>query len=309
MTPIGRAVIACSLCLSAAAVQAQPKLPKHYLYSSEWPPGAIGRLQLERGGPMRGYFQPVEVTGPKGSLITASNGLTINGEAPTNVVRSGMQIGHAYRLKVGNIKFREGAEVYPTIEIINRLYPPPGQETHFPIPIELTEEELQMAVDGRFVTRVIYLEDPQTAIGIADEPTKQRYFEVGRQDDPLEIADRMGRPMAVLRMGSRIPSREADPGDVWFPYEQPPTLPYEKAPVVARRDGLEHPHEQPRPQARPQVIATRPGVAPPPMTAPANGPSVALPTLIAPPEVSYGQPRGSDPQRPSLSDRLRTKSR
>jgi hypothetical protein len=39
----------------------------------------------------------------------------------------------------------------------------------------------------------------------ADDPVHQRYFEVGPQEDPLYVADRLGRPMVILRMGSRVP--------------------------------------------------------------------------------------------------------
>ena len=53
--------------------------------------------------------------------------------------------------------------MYPTIEVINRLYPPQGLENHFPVPVHFTLEELEMALSGRMVTRVIYLEDPQSA--------------------------------------------------------------------------------------------------------------------------------------------------
>ncbi len=84
--------------------------------------------------------------------------------------------------------------------------PPPGQELRFPIPIELTLEELDLAASGRYITRVIYLEDPRTALGVREDPDRQRYYEVDSTSDPLEVADRIGRPMAILRMGSRIPT-------------------------------------------------------------------------------------------------------
>ena len=72
----------------------------------------------------------------------------------------GMQIGYVYRLQVTNIPNNDGVDIYPTIELVDRLYPPPGLALRFPIPIELTQEELQLAADGAFVTRVIYVEDP-----------------------------------------------------------------------------------------------------------------------------------------------------
>ncbi len=237
-----------------------PPLPKHYLHSADLYPGEVGRRQLLRGH--RGdCFQPVEVTGPQGSLISLQAEDTFL-EPTGNVARAGMLIGTVYRLRVGNIPFREGLEVFPSVEVIDRLHPPPGQEFQFPIPIELTVEELQMAADGRYITRVIYLEDPQHALPVQDEPGKQRYFEVGAGQDPLEIADRVGRPMAILRMGSRVPDAMAA-GNDGFRLPQGPVNPYVKPPVVDRAAGIE-PRFDPRQRSisdaspLPPTTSTRP---------------------------------------------------
>ena len=121
-------------------------------------------------------------------------------------VLAGMQVGQVYPLKISSIRFNEGLEIYPTIELINRIYPPQGQELHFPVPVQITQEELELALGGRFITRVIYLEDPETALAHRDLPGQQRYFDAAPDQDPLQIADRLGRPVAILRMGSRIPN-------------------------------------------------------------------------------------------------------
>ncbi len=47
----------------------------HYRYRADMPPGAIGRLQLQRGGPLRGYFQPVRIQGPPGATVLPSSAL------------------------------------------------------------------------------------------------------------------------------------------------------------------------------------------------------------------------------------------
>ena len=94
-------------------------------------------------------------------------------------------------------------EVFPTIEVIDRLYAPPGQECRFAIPVESTEDDLKLAVDGKFVTRVIYLEDPRNALPARDRSAKaQNWFEVAPGQDPLAVADGLGRPVAILRMES-----------------------------------------------------------------------------------------------------------
>lgn len=223
--------------------------PWHLQDKGDAPPGVVGLRQLERGGPRPGYFQPVEITSPAGSLISvAAEGRYLDPK-PAKVL-TGMLIGHVYRFQVANIDGHEGAEVFPTIEVIDRLYPPPGQATRFPIPIVLTQEELEFAIDGRYVQRVIYIEEPRTAVPVASEPGKQAYFEVAANQDPLEVADRLGRPVAILRMGSRVPGVGED--ETKFQYQQPPVIIFEPPALTIPRDaGLEEPLEAPPRLGRP----------------------------------------------------------
>jgi hypothetical protein len=228
---IGRALAARSLavvlvlvCASLACSPAAAQRDVHYWHSTrDMAPGEIARRQLVRGGPLEGYFQPVEITVPEGASISLAQdgGFTA---AHTDKTTVGMLIGHVYRLKVTGIPLHEGFEVYPTVEVVDRLYPPPGLARRFPIPIQLTKEELIYALNGQFVTRVIYLENPRAALPVRDNPQLQRVFEVGRQDDPLRIADELGRPMAILRMGSRIPEHDGSNGR--FTYGTPPFVEY-----------------------------------------------------------------------------------
>jgi hypothetical protein len=232
--------------LASATAAAQG--PWHYQNKADMPPGTIGLRQLQRGGPLAGYFQPVEITAPAGTSISlvAEGGFT---EPQAERALAGMLIGQVYRLKLTNIKFREGEEVYPTIEVVDRLYPPPGQAARFPIPVVLTDEELKMALDGRYVLRVIYIEDVRTALPVRDRPGEQRFLEVGAGEDPLEAADRLGRPVAILRMGSRVPVEDEDPGR--FMYQNPPLQLIEKPEALPRQAGLEEPLAAPRQLGRP----------------------------------------------------------
>ena len=224
-----------SLCGAASA----QREPVHYFHSANLPPGTVGQGQLLRGGPLPGYFQPVEIQGPEGAEIS----MVVDGrfepsrEAPIMV---GMLIGSVYRFKVTRIPRREGFEVFPTIEVVNRLYPPCGLENHFPIPVQLTQDELEMALSGRFVTRVIYLEDPNNALPVQGDPKRQPYYEARSTDDPLQVADRLGRPMAILRIGSRTPDYDAVSRR--FTFDSPPFVQLTKpAPLPDRRSGLEEP--------------------------------------------------------------------
>ena len=117
--------------------------------------------------------------------------------------------------------------------MIDRLYPPVGQEFRFPIPIELAQDELEMALDGKFVTRVIYLEEPKAALPVAQKPDDQSVFEVSEGDNPLEVADTLGRPVAILRLGGRVPGIEG-PDDA-FMYGSPPLVKWKPAAPSKRR--------------------------------------------------------------------------
>ena len=58
------------------------------------------------------------------------------------------------------------------------------------------------------------------------------------------MADRLGRPVAILRMGSRIPSMQLDGG---FMYQPAPAYRYELPPgagPVPRNSGIEPPIEE-----------------------------------------------------------------
>jgi hypothetical protein len=184
----------------------------------------------------------VEVTAPEGTLISVAAGGGFSEPSRAKLL-AGMLLGPVYRLQVANIPRHEGQEVFPTIEVIDRLYPPPGQATRFPIPVVLTQEELEYALDGRYVLRVIYLEDQRTALPVSVPKGQQQYYEIAPGRDAMEAADRLGRPVAILRMGSRVPMPDED--QAAFLYQQPPLIVFPPPPVIDRSKGLEEPLEAP----------------------------------------------------------------
>src|SRR5712671_5133804 len=186
--------------LASGLTAAAQDRPVHWLNAGAMPPGAIGSQRLERGGPLSGYFQPVRIRAPQGARIALApeGGYSATGprDKQANEALVGMQIGFVYRLQVTNIPNSEGADIYPTIELIDRLYPPPGLALRFPIPIELTQDELELAAGGAFVTRVIYVEDPLHALPVARRANgEQPWMEAPAGEDPLVTADRNGRPI------------------------------------------------------------------------------------------------------------------
>ena len=215
-------IVAVTLATSASAQSP----PIHYLWRADMPPGVVGQSQLLRAEPLGGYFQPVQINGPSSARVAvAMDGVFVEPERTPILI--GMQVGQVYRLQVSNIPNHEGFEVYPTVEVINRLHPPPGREHRFPLPIDLTLEDLELALSGKLVTRVIYLEPPDTALPRRVDPKEQRYFEVRAQDDPLQVADQLGRPMAILRLGGIVPAADG-PSDE-FLFHSPPVINFERS--------------------------------------------------------------------------------
>jgi len=219
----------------STAVLAQDR-PVHWLHAGATPPGAIGRLRQMRGGPLTGFCQPVAIRAPQGARIAPAAGSAIyqgqsSSQGKTTKLLVGLAIGPVYRFKITEIPEHPGLELFPTLEVVDRLYPPPGQQLHFPIPVELTLEELLLAAEGRFITRVIYLEDPDLAPAIAREGEQQPWIEARAGEDPLVTADHLGRPMAILRLGGRVPDNTQH--DPTFLYGAPPAIIYDQ-PVKAQ---------------------------------------------------------------------------
>jgi len=210
----------CLVCCAPALAVAQPV---HWLHAGAMPPGAIGRQRLMRGGPLSGFCQPVAIHAPQGARIAPAAGSAFL-PGQRDQLQVGLAIGPVYRFRVTEIPDHPGREVFPTVELVDRLYPPPGQRLRFPIPIELTLEELVSATEGRFITRVIYLEDPDLAPAIARKNQEQPWIEARPGEDPLVVADHLGRPMAILRLGGRMPENN-QPSDA-FLYGSPPVQVY-----------------------------------------------------------------------------------
>ncbi|MCC7335542.1 MAG: hypothetical protein IT422_10610 [Pirellulaceae bacterium] len=216
------------LLCSTVAAQSRALPNVHYFLDANQTPGAVAGAQVARGARGVGTFQAVSLSGPKALKIAlARDGQFLQPiDAP---VITGMLVAGVYRFRVTNIPFRPGEELYPTLEIIDRIYPPAGREHRFPIPVVMTEEDLRLALDGGLVTRVIYLEDSEIAEPTDTTPETQIVYNVPSSDNALQVADQLGKPVAILRIGSRVP---LDPnGDLReFLYGCPPWIPLITAP-------------------------------------------------------------------------------
>ena len=175
----------------------------HPLLRADMPAGVVGQSRLIQPGPVVGYYQPVVFNGPDGTRFMLPLGDVVS-EGEENLM-AGLLIGKVYRFRVTGIPQAEGAELYPTVELIDRTYPPANLATSYPIPITLDQDDLNEALAGKMVTRVVYLEDPQTAIAVSQDPQTSGVLDVGEKDDALRIADKFGRPVAIVRLGTVAP--------------------------------------------------------------------------------------------------------
>lgn len=170
------------------------------------------------------HVQPVRLLAPENSSVgILANGTTINATGPA--VSVGVLAGLIYRFKVDFVANQQQRTVYPSIELVDRLYPPAGLETQFPVPVVLTQDDLEQASAGKMVTKVIYLESAEGAIVRRGSEREQPYFDVDGAEDPLHVAKGMGRPLVILRIGSRIPTLDELNQPSAFNSSTPVTLP------------------------------------------------------------------------------------
>lgn len=174
------------------------------------------------------YFQHVQITAPEGvSVAPAAEGSFLEPMAVPQYYA--LQVGTTYRFRVTNIPLMPGVELFPTIEIIDRTHPPIGEELRHAVVIQLAKEDLYDAIRGKFVTRVIYIENPDTAFPISSKDQEgQGWFDVSAEANPVKVAETLGRPIVIVRMGGRAPGSNEE-FDMAFLNNCPPFLHYPPA--------------------------------------------------------------------------------
>ncbi len=183
----------------------------------------------EAGGPKAAALSPeiqvVRFQGPEGLTVE------VLGPAPTPVPQGdgkgiltvGLKRGVGYRLRIGNIPERPGAELFPVVEVVGHLHRPEGIDPgKYPIRVIFSFEDLTEVHDrGRLVTKVIYLEDPDQALPFRMAKDQIPVVSLNPTEHPLRVASALGRPMAIVRIGGRRPTIEeveGGPGDFGLDY-------------------------------------------------------------------------------------------
>lgn len=201
--------------------------------------------------------------------------------------------GGLYRLKVTDIVGREGVELYPTLELALATPRTGAYLAHNSVPVQFTEEDLDQVLTGNFVTKVIYLPDPEfagPALAGIDTLVSTR-LEPGI--DPIEEADRRGSILAIIRIGDKdveMFGAAGEPG-MMMGMQGAPGMPVPFAPCSeVCGGGASRPGMAGGPMgAPPQLPGQIAGVTAPQYGMPMSGTPIGLP---GPPHIPLGAPAG-----------------
>ncbi len=207
----------------------------HKLIDSRMPLGVASQRTMLSNRNLVNHVQAVRLLTPKDSTVNVfANGTAIGPNGPS--VSVGVSAGLIYRFKVDFVADQKPRTVYPSIELVDRLYPPEGLSTQFPIPVVLTQDDLDQASAGKMVTKVIYLESAEGAVVRRASERDQPYFDIDGSQDPLHVAKGFGRPLVIVRIGSRTPTAAELNRPSAFNSSMPVSLPEPiDAPAVSNR--------------------------------------------------------------------------
>ncbi len=252
-----------------------------------------GYLPIE-GGVMVGTPSTAQVTfgRPEGMQVRydQSGSGAFDSEPLIVPARQNFPQGGLYRVKLTNIPGREGVELYPTIELAYTNPRTGAYLAHNSIPIQYTEEDFDQVVTGNFVTKVIYLPDPDfqgPALAGIDTLVSTR---LDPGIDPIVEADRRGSILAIIRLGDKDIEMDGTSGIAGGGgFFSPPIagLPAPFAPAMT--EGCGGPFEgggggSPTPPQLPGMVA---GVNAPHYGIPITGTPIGLP---GPPHIPLGAP-------------------
>lgn len=179
--------------------------PGYEPLSEKLPPGYTAEVLARIRQQDAGWLQPVRVELPTEGLVSVHTGSPDPVGAFSTPSQFSVSAGHLYRLKLSDMPEFPGVDLYPSLEILDRLHPPHGSESNYPIPVVFTLQDLQEAVEGRLVTRVVYLENPRSASAV-DLLRTETPLTLNPTDNAIQEAGLRGRPMIIVRLGGRTPS-------------------------------------------------------------------------------------------------------
>ena len=194
-----------------ATARAQPPgtVDVHQPLDQNLPPGTAGRWAGMMGKAGPGSSQPIRVELPSRGKVGVYSGRPLRVAEKAAPGQFTLSVGHTYRLRISHMPEFPGIELFPTLEVLDGLHPPPGNAEDFPITVEFTFEEIQFALSNRLVTKVVYLEQPQLAAPV-DLQKPLSVLTLPPRRNVLAEADRLGRPLVIIRLGGRLPDVHAN---------------------------------------------------------------------------------------------------
>ena len=162
-------------------------------------------MMNQPGIPSAGTSSQIAFVGPEGMNVTWDIGGAGMFDSQPLVCpgRYNFPQGAIYRLKIGSIAGRPGVELYPTLEVGPAMPRTEAFLAHNAIPVQLTPEDFDQVLTGNFVTKVIYLPDPEyQELALAGvETLVSTRLDPGV--DPIVEADRRGAILAIVRLGNK----------------------------------------------------------------------------------------------------------
>jgi hypothetical protein len=244
-----------------------------------------GVMMYQPGVPSPGLTSQMLFVGPDGMTVRWDVGMpgAFDSEPLTCPARYNFPQGAIYRLKMSNIPGRPGVELYPTVEVGPVMPRTEAFLAHNAIPVQFTPEDFDQVQTGNFVTKVIYLPDPEfqeLALAGVDTLVSTR---LDPGVDPIIEADRRGAILAIVRLGNKdlqVPAGPMQEGEVAkASYQSPEDCP----PMAGAPMGM----QVGTPTTMPMAGIS--GITSPQYGMPMCGTPIGLP---GPPSVPLGVPAG-----------------
>ncbi len=246
-----------------------------------------GIMMHQPGPPMVQAASQIAFVGPEGTVVQWDVAMpgAFDSEPLVAPGRQNFPQGGIYRLKLTNIPGRPGVELYPTIEVGPASPRTEAFLAHNAIPVQWSEEDFNQVLTGNFVTKVIYLPDPEyQELALAGvETLVSTRLDPGV--DPIVEADRRGSILAVARLGNKdleMPGELFQEGQVMpASHQQPMGGQYGEAGMPCPMGMANHQTTMPNTYVS--------GVTGPQYGMPMSGTPIGLP---GPPHVPLGVPAG-----------------
>jgi uncharacterized repeat protein (TIGR01451 family) len=222
----GHLVIRIAACLLAALILAIPGQASPHPPADCPAPLLYVRFVLPDGGQVT-FYQPA----PAGSEFPA----------PVTV---GLRPGYLYRVQLSHFREHPDLALFPSLEVRGTLHLPPNlRAADSPAPVVITDDDIALALAGGFVTKVVYVENPERAEPVATRPDRPVEITLRPDQNPIEEARAFGRPVLIVRLGARTLSaaemaQQAIPGTMLLPGQEglglppvPPCIPWACLPM------------------------------------------------------------------------------